>query len=341
MTEKAKDNLPELLRINLEVGWKCNFNCEDCYRYFQCPSLIKYQIYQRGRLGKIQEKLKGIKHIVAVMSGKGGVGKSTVSANLAVALAQKGFSIYLIDSDFFGPSIPKILGIKEERVKIGPKGIIPANGPLGIKVISTAFLMDKAEHITWFHQLKRGALEEFLGQVDFGEDLDYLVLDLPPGTGSETLNMLKLIPRLDGAVVVTVPSEVSQGVAKRGITILKSAKVPIAGVIENMSGFVCPKCHKTFPVIRHAGGERLAEEMAVPFLGRIPMDQRVSGASDRGTSFIVQYAAAPASKSFTDIVDKVYNFLKDSPPRIPEYIDALAQIEVEKRKEKGREGPRI
>jgi len=327
MTEETKDNQVELLRINVEVGWKCAFNCEDCYRYFQCPSLVKYQIYEKGRFGRIQEKLKGIKHILAVMSGKGGVGKSTVSANLAVAFAQKGFSTYLLDSDFFGPSIPKILGIKEERVKIGPKGIIPASGPLGIKVISTAFLMDKDEHITWFHKLKRGALEEFLVNVDFGEALDCLILDLPPGTGSETLNMLKLIPRLDGAVVVTVPSEVSQGVAKRGISILNSAKVPIIGVIENMSGFVCPKCHKVSQILQQGGGERLAEEMAVPFLGRIPMDQKVSGASDSGSSFIVQYADAPASKSFVDIMEKVESFLQDSPPRIPEYIGALARLE--------------
>ncbi len=296
--------MSELLGINVEVGWNCKFNCEDCYRYFECPQEQKYEIYNRGRMDKVKAKMEGIKHKIAVLSGKGGVGKSTVTANLAISLAYKKKFVSVIDSDFSGPCIPKIFGLGDGRLKIGRQGIIPVIGPLGIKVISMAFLLQEDEPLTWFHHLKRGALEEFLAHVDYGQ-LDYLLLDLPPGTGPESLNVMKYLPTLDGVVVVTIPSEISQGVARRGITICKKAKVPIIGIIENMSGFVCSHCGRFGYPLRSGGGERLAQETGVGFLGRIPLDERIAKSSDEGVPFPLKYPDSEITRSFIKVVERI------------------------------------
>lgn len=302
--ESEGKKLPEVLRINVEVGANCLFNCKDCYRYFTCKDPRKTQIFNQGRIDVVRKKMGKVKHKIAVMSGKGGVGKSMVTANLAAAFASKGKKVSVVDSDFYGPSIPKILGVKAKRLKLGPNGISPAIGALGIKVISTAFLMEKNEATTWLDDLKREALEEFLAHVDYG-DLDYLLVDLPPGTGGETINLIKYIPDLDGAVVVTVPSEVSQGVAKRGIFTLKTAQVRTLGVIENMSGFVCQGCGSKNDILQWGGGEKLAQEENVPFLGRIPLDERVSSTCDGGLPFIVACPETPAANAFRQIVKEI------------------------------------
>jgi ATP-binding protein involved in chromosome partitioning len=299
---EENEKLPELIKINVDYGCYGK-RCEDCGKFFECLYPKKYEMYKHGRVEKIKEKMSRIKHKVAVMSGKGGVGKSTVTSNLAIALARMKLRVGVVDSDFHGPCIPKILGVKNKKVKIG-KDIIPANGPLDIKVISTAFFVDDDEAIQWFHDLKRGALEEFLAHVDYGE-LDYLLIDLPPGTGAEPVNLMKYIQDLDGAIVVTIPSEVSQDVAKRGISNLNVAKVKTIGVIENMCGFVCQCCGEVVNIFQYGGGERLAKEMEVPFLGRIPLDERVSATSDNGVPFIVEYPDSSVSEAFMDIVDKI------------------------------------
>jgi ATP-binding protein involved in chromosome partitioning len=301
----------ELLKINVEQGWNCDLNCMDCYRFFECPSDHKYHIYNLGRLVKVKERLSGIKHKIGILSGKGGVGKSTVTANLAAALAGKGFSTGVVDSDFYGPSIPRILGIKDKRLRIAAKGIIPASSPLGVKVISTAFFVDKQESVTWFHDLKRSSLEQFLADVDFG-NLDYLLIDLPPGTGPETINVMKLIPEQDGVVVVTIPSEVSLGVARRAISLCHQAKIPVIGVVENMSGFVCTHCGQVTDIFTTGGGERLSREMEVPFLGRVPLDRRICEDSDNGIPFIVKDAKSAAAKSFMTIVERVEEAVRKS-----------------------------
>ena len=291
----------ELLKIN--YGVTCTKHCIDCPYYFGCTSELKKNIVKGGRMEKIRERMANIRNKVAVIGGKGGVGKSTVSANLAVSLAKK-YQVGIVDSDFDGPSIPKILGVGKERLTISENGIIPVKGPLNIRVASTAFLLDEDEFTVWFHELKRSALEEFLAHIYFGE-LDYLVLDLPPGTSSETVNMFKFLPDLGGVVVVTIPSELSQNVARRAIRLSQQAGVRIVGVIENMSGTVCPDCGKVISPFQSGGGEKLAKDLNVPFLGKVPLDPRVSECSDKGAPFVLENTNLPITTSFNAIVEKI------------------------------------
>lgn len=292
----------ELLKIN--YGVTCTRNCIDCPYYFSCTSDIKKNMNNVGRMQVIRERMSKIKKKVAVIGGKGGVGKSTVSAALAVSLARK-FRVGIIDSDFDGPCIPKILGVGKKRMTIADEGIIPVTGPLNIKVVSTAFLLDEDECTVWFHDLKRSALEEYLAHIFFGE-LDYLILDLPPGTSSETVNMFKYLPDLGGVVVVTIPSELSQNVARRAIKLSQQAGVKVIGVIENMSGTVCPDCGKLIAPFQVGGGEKLAHLLDVPFLGRIPLDARISQCSDKGTPFILADDTPESlTKAFARIVKKI------------------------------------
>jgi len=258
----------------------------------------------------VNQKLGKIRHKIAVMGGKGGVGKSTVSANLAVALARN-FSVGIIDSDFDGPSIPKIMGVLGKKMRMEDGSIIPVQGPLGIKIISTGFIMDEDDVTTWFHQLKRNALEEFLCNVEYGS-IDYLILDLPPGTSSETMNMLEYIRDLDGVVIVTIPSELSQNVARRAIKICQMANARIIGVIENMSGYVCSQCGHEEHILQCGGGEKLAKVMNVPFLGKIPLDSRVSSTSDNGIPFIIKHAESKVARYFDEIVEKIVKTVERS-----------------------------
>ncbi|MBW1869829.1 MAG: P-loop NTPase, partial [Deltaproteobacteria bacterium] len=303
--ERKRDEYQtELLKINYEIGWNCNFRCGDCYRYLDCPQPQKRNFRERGRSRTIADKTAGIKGKIAVMSGKGGVGKSTVAANLCYALALQGFKTLVIDIDFSGPSIPKLLGVEKKRLRYGDKGIVPIVNPQGIKIISTGFLIDEAEHITWFHKTKREVFEKFLADVDYS-DIQYLILDLPPGTGSETVNLLKYFPKLDGVVTVTIPSEVSQNVAKRGIVVSQKTETKALGIIENMSGFLCPDCNNLHYVFPPGGGKRLAEEMGVPFLGEIPLDEKISLASDAGESIFEKFSESLVVQNYKNILDRI------------------------------------
>jgi ATP-binding protein involved in chromosome partitioning len=294
----------QLLKINYEIGSNCDFDCKNCYRFFVCKLPERQEFFKRGRYGKIQEKMSSIPYKIAVLSGKGGVGKSTVTANLAIAFAQKGFKTAVIDSDFYGPSIPKILGVKAKRLKLSSRGILPAAGPLGIRVLSTAFLMEDEGYLTWFDDSKREVLEGFLADVDFG-DTELLLVDLPPGTGAETMNVMRFLPDLAGVVAVTIPSEVSQGVAKRGVANVQLAHVPTLGLVENMDGLVCPECGTESHLFQPGGGRVLAEQMEIPYLGGIPMDERVSRTSDEGIPFLIQHPDAPSSRAFMKVVGEI------------------------------------
>lgn len=298
-----EDKLVDLLKINVEVSWKCNFQCEDCYRFFDCPTPRKQEFYHSPRMEKIKQNLAGTRHMVAVMSGKGGVGKSTVSANLAVALAKRGCSTAIIDSDFCGPSIPGILGLDGAKLKYGPNGIVPPLGPLGIKVVSTAFLLEAGEAITWLHDLKRGALELFLANTDYGH-LDYLIIDLPPGTGSETVNLLKYLNQAVSAVIITAPSDLTEQVVRRCISLCQSARIPILGLIENMSSFTCPACGNVY-LPEHGTADLLARDKRLALLGKIPHDPVIVNASDKGKSFVMEYPESPAVQNFLSIVDEI------------------------------------
>ncbi|MDH5375138.1 MAG: Mrp/NBP35 family ATP-binding protein [Candidatus Bathyarchaeota archaeon] len=261
---------------------------------------------------KLKARMSKVKRKIAVMSGKGGVGKSTVTVNLAAAFALHGHAnrVGILDADIHGPSVPKIIGLEGQRLQAGPSGIFPATGPLGIRVVSMEFLLpDENAPVIWRGPLKMTAIRQFLSDIVWG-DLDFLLIDLPPGTGDEPLTVAQLLPEMDGVVIVTIPSEVSQIVVKRAVTFSGKLGMPIIGIVENMSGFVCPKCGARIDIFRSGGGKKIAEELSVPFLGSIPIDQKVAEDSDKGMPFIIEHADSPASEAFMKIVKKIEAFLK-------------------------------
>jgi ATP-binding protein involved in chromosome partitioning len=253
-----------------------------------------------------------IKHKVAVISGKGGVGKSTVTVNLAVGFARNGREgkIGVLDADIHGPSVPRLLGLTGQRVRAGPPGVFPVIGPLGIKVVSIDFFLPEEKTPTiWRGPLKMTAMRQFLSDIVWGE-LDVLFIDLPPGTGDEPLSIAQLLPEIDGVVIVTMPTELSQGVVKKAITFSERLGMPIIGIIENMSWLVCPNCGVKIDVFQSGGGKRLAEETRIPFLGSLPIDQQISRSSDEGKPFIMDKPESTAAKAFNEIIVKIEAYLK-------------------------------
>ncbi len=217
-----------------------------------------------------------------MLSGKGGVGKSTVTANLAAVLAKRGYSVGVFDYDFHGPAMARMLGVLGQTLQAFPLGIFPATGVLGIKVVSLAFLLpDERTPVIWRGPLKAKALVELMSSVVWGE-LDFLLFDLPPGTGDEALNIAQNIPEVDGAIVVTIPSVVSAVAVEKSAEFCKQLNIPLLGVVENMSYFKCPQCGLVTEIFGRGAGEKIAKEMGVPFLGRIPLDPRICEASDEG-----------------------------------------------------------
>lgn len=261
---------------------------------------------------KLEARMSKVKHKIAVISGKGGVGKSTVTVNLAAAFAMHEHvnSVGILDADIHGPSVPKIIGLQGQRLQAGPLGIFPASGSLGIKVVSMEFLLpDENAPVIWRGPLKMTAIRQFLSDIVWG-DLDFLFIDLPPGTGDEPLSVAQLLPEMDGVVIVTIPSEVSQIVVKKAVTFSRKLGMPIIGIVENMSGFVCPKCGAKIDIFKSGGGQKIAEELSVPFLGSIPIEQKVCEDSDKGVPFIMEHKDSLASKAFMEIVKKIEGFLK-------------------------------
>jgi len=261
---------------------------------------------------RLRENMTKVKHKVAIISGKGGVGKSTVTANLAVAFAANGYRdrVGVLDADIHGPCIPKILGVQGERLPAGPPGVFPVKGPLGIKVVSMAFLLPSEESpVIWRGPLKMTAIRQFLSDIVWGE-LDYLFIDLPPGTGDEPLSVMQLLPDLDGVVIVTIPSEVSQIVVKKAVTFARQLNIPILGIIENMSGFVCPNCGAEIDIFSSGGGEKISRELETPFLGAIPIDPRVCQDTDTGTPFILNHPDTASAKAFMEIFRRIDMKLK-------------------------------
>ncbi len=253
----------------------------------------------------IQENLAHVKHKLVVMSGKGGVGKSTVAVNLAVALARRGAKVGLLDSDIHGPSVPKLLGIPNLPLSVNEKGrIIPMNVPPGLKVISIAFLIgDRDAPVIWRGPVKMGAIKQFLEEVEWGR-LDYLIIDLPPGTGDEPLSVAQLIPSADGAIIVTTPQDVALLSVRKSINFAKAVKMHVIGVVENMAGLKCPHCGKEIDVFGDGGPEKAAREMSVPYLGRLPLSPEISRSGDDGRPFVSAQGNG-AAKVFESIADKI------------------------------------
>ncbi len=262
---------------------------------------------------RLKTKMSKIKHKIAIISGKGGVGKSTVTVNLAAVFALQGHKdkVGVLDADIHGPCVPKMLGLKGHKLIGGPGGtIFPVTDKQGIRVVSMDFLLPNDEApVIWRGPLKMRIIQQFLADIAWGE-LDFLFVDLPPGTGDEPLSVMQLIPDIDGVIIVTMPSEVSQAVVKKAITFSKQLGVPVIGIIENMSGFVCPECGATLDIFKTGGGKKVAEDLSIPYLGKIPIDPAVCVNSDSGTPFVVENKESPTVKAFTEIVTKIKQFLK-------------------------------
>jgi len=242
----------------------------------------------------------GPRRMIAVSSGKGGVGKSTVTVNLGVAMARAGLRVGIVDADIYGPSIPGMLGIPGNAPPaMGPDGrVIPAEGH-GVRVISMAMLTDDDQPSILRGPMVAKYLRMFVGQVAWG-DLDMLLLDLPPGTGDIQLTLAQSFP-LDGAVVVSTPQDVSLKIARRGLRMMEQVKVPIVGVVENMSGFTCPSCGEVTHIFHQGGGEAIAADLGVPFLGRVPLDPAVVDSGDDGVPLVISHPDSPAALAYTRI----------------------------------------
>jgi Mrp family chromosome partitioning ATPase len=254
---------------------------------------------------RLKKSLARIKHKIVVMSGKGGVGKSTVTVNLATALAMRGYEVGILDADIHGPNIPKMLNIEHEDVMSDEDGLMPVLVPPHMKVMSMAFLLqDPDTPVVWRGPIKMGALRQFVAEVKWG-DLDFLIVDLPPGTGDEPLTIAQLLEDADGAIIVTTPQDVALLDSRKSVTFAQALKLPVLGIVENMSGLICPHCHNTIDLFKVGGGERAAEQMGVPFLGRIPLDPNVVLGGDDGSPIVLKDKSNPASKAFDEMTEKL------------------------------------
>jgi ATP-binding protein involved in chromosome partitioning len=273
----------------------CNDNCDTC------PSAQPHSA-PKG----LPPKAKiDVKHVILVLSGKGGVGKSTVSVNLASALADKGKNVGLLDLDFHGPNIPKMLGIEDQRPAVLEKVIEPVHVTGNLSVISMAFLLpDTSSPVVWRGPVKMIAIQQFLAEVNWGA-LDYLVVDLPPGTGDEALTIAQLAPNVRGAVIVTTPQDVAVMDAMKAAKFIEKLGLPVLGVIENMSGMVCPHCGEHINLFGEGGGMKAAQDLGVPYLGAIPLDPAMVKAGDEGRPFLHHASGSPTVKAVKQVMENL------------------------------------
>ena len=238
-----------------------------------------------------------VKHTIAISSGKGGVGKSTVAVNLACALVKQGARVGLMDADMYGPNVPMMMGVHKQPEQQDGK-LLPAESH-GVKLISMGFFVPEETPLTWRGPMIHTAIQQFFRDVLWG-DLDYLLVDLPPGTGDAQLSISQLVP-LSGAVIVTTPQEVALHDSRKGLVMFQKVNVPILGIIENMSYYVCGKCGERTEIFSYGGGERAAKKLGIPFLGRIPIDPAIRVGGDSGMPIVVADPNSPQAKAFTAI----------------------------------------
>lgn len=248
-------------------------------------------------------KMDGVAKKYIVMSGKGGVGKSTVAVNLAASLALQGKKVGLLDVDIHGPSIPTMLGLGESKLMSDGDSILPITMPglENLKVMSIGFMLQAPDApVIWRGPMKNGVIKQFLEDVQWDE-LDCLVVDCPPGTGDEPLSVIQLVGNADGAIIVTTPQEVAAVDVSKSINFCKQLQLPVTGIIENMAGFVCPHCQTITHIFKEGGGKRLSEKYGVPFLGSIPIDPAIGEAGDNGTPYVSVYLSSPVSGIYSEI----------------------------------------
>ncbi|MFA6222111.1 MAG: Mrp/NBP35 family ATP-binding protein [Desulfomonilaceae bacterium] len=253
----------------------------------------------------LQTTLSKIKYRIAVMSGKGGVGKSTVAVNLAVALARSGRSVGLFDADVHGPNVPKMLGLNASVPSMGPNGLVPVQAGENLKVISMAFMLDNPDTpVVWRGPMKHSLFQQFLSDVDWGP-LDYLVVDLPPGTGDEPLSIAQLLGQPLWAIIVTTPQEVALLDSRKSVIFARTLEMKTLGIVENMSGLVCPHCKGVVDLFKTGGGAKAATELGVPLLGVIPIDPQIVTGGDAGITIESADPTGSSAEAFRELARKV------------------------------------
>ena len=279
----------------------CDNNCSSCQQSSGCGE-AKSHLPPRVDLD--------VKHVILVLSGKGGVGKSTVAVNLSYALSNHGRQVGLLDLDIHGPNIQKMLGLEEHQLSSEDNKIIPVRVTGSLQVMSMAFLLpEKHTPVVWRGAMKASAIRQFLEDTKWGS-LDYLIVDLPPGTGDEALTIAQIAPNLRGAVIVTTPQDVSTLDSTKAITFVEMLELEVLGVVENMSGMVCPHCGETLDLFGKGGGERIAKEHNVPFLGSIPLDIEMRKAADEGRPFIIRRNESPTWKAIDDVMERLVSIVE-------------------------------
>jgi len=255
---------------------------------------------------KIDHRMDKIKHKLIIISGKGGVGKSMVAVNLAYGLLFQGKAVGILDIDIHGPSLAKMVGIEDRRLSFSDNEVIePIAITSSLRIVTIASLLEDADTpVIWRGPLKMKLISQFLGDVNWGE-LDYLVIDSPPGTGDEPLSVAQLVPGLSGAIIVTTPQEIALLDSRKSVNFAKSLKLPVIGIIENMSGLICPHCGKEIDLFKTGGGEKAAADLKVAFLGRIPIEPAIVDSTDEGRPFIRAYGKTPTARLMDEIVGKI------------------------------------
>lgn len=278
---------------------ECDQECEGCPSAATCESA-------KATAGGLPRKADiDVKHVILVLSGKGGVGKSTVSVNLAFALAAHGYRTGLMDLDIHGPNIPKMLGIESHRLTTLGTMIEPIRVTGNLAVVSMGFLLpDISTPVIWRGPMKMSAISQFLSEVDWGT-LDFLVVDLPPGTGDEALSIIQLAPNVRGAIIVTTPQDVATMDALKAAKFVEKLEIPVIGIVENMSGLVCPHCREEIDIFGRGGGEKIAGQLGVPFLGSIPIDPELRKSGDEGRPFIIRSRDSPTWKSVDHVMEEL------------------------------------
>jgi ATP-binding protein involved in chromosome partitioning len=247
--------------------------------------------------------MKNMKHKIMVMSNKGGVGKSTIALNLAYGLSETGKSVGVLDADLHGPNMAKMVGVQGRRLGAHGDRILPIELGSNLKLVSLALVLGSPdEPVIWRGPLKMKAIKQFIEEVEWGE-LDYLIIDSPPGTGDEPLSVIQLISGIDGVIIVTTPQEIALLDSRKAVNFARALKAPILGMVENMSGFTCPHCGEEIDLFKRGGGEKAAQEMKVPFLGRIPFDTQIVEFGDKGNPFISR--ESKATEVMRNIIHKI------------------------------------
>ncbi len=282
----------------------CDNNCASCATASTCTSS------QKEKAGLPPKVDIDVKHVIMVLSGKGGVGKSTVSVNLAYALAAHGRKVGLLDLDMHGPNVPKMLGIEDHKLAMMDNKIEPVHVTGNLSVISMAFLLqDTSTPVIWRGPMKMAAIQQFLADVNW-DSLDFLVVDLPPGTGDEALTIAQLAPNVRGAVIVTTPQDVATLDARKSVKFIEKLGLPVIGIIENMSGMLCPHCGEQIDLFGKGGGSKIATELNVPFLGEIPLDIEMRKAGDEGRPFIIRRGDSPTWKSVDAVMEELIKVIE-------------------------------